>query len=227
LPRDVRLSRSNLRCQTDVARLKGEKEAFEQSNEPDDADEEELKNWNYAKDLERQIRELKADNREALKELAKLEKTAARSRPKKKKTPPLAEGSDREWVCVQAARDSLQPVFDQIASLEATLAAYEQIKRDLTVARACFRKLTDEFVSELKNRCSFMGDDRKRALVLELFEQDVQGGLDEAVAEKRQILLSFVQNIWDKYRVTLLERKAARDQWVTRLMETLTKLNYV
>ena len=36
-------------AKTEVARLKGEKEAFEQSNEPDDADEEELKNWNYAK----------------------------------------------------------------------------------------------------------------------------------------------------------------------------------
>ena len=46
-------------AKTDVARLKGEKEAFEQSNEPDDADEEDLKNWNYAKELERQIRELK------------------------------------------------------------------------------------------------------------------------------------------------------------------------
>ena len=61
-------------AKADVARLKGEKEAFEQSNEPDDADEEELKNWNYAKDLERQIRELKAENRDALKELAKTRK---------------------------------------------------------------------------------------------------------------------------------------------------------
>ena len=61
-------------AKTDVARLKSEKEAFEQSNEPDDADEQELKNWNYAKDLERQIRELKAENRDALKELAKTRK---------------------------------------------------------------------------------------------------------------------------------------------------------
>ena len=32
-------------AKADVARLKGEKEAFEQSNEPDDADEEELPTW--------------------------------------------------------------------------------------------------------------------------------------------------------------------------------------
>ena len=42
------------------------------------------------------------------------------------------------------------------------------MKRDLAAARASFRKLTDEFVSELEARCGFMGDDKKRALVLEL-----------------------------------------------------------
>jgi type I restriction enzyme M protein len=40
----------------DIARLKGEKETFEQSNAPDDAEEEDLANWNYARDLERQAR---------------------------------------------------------------------------------------------------------------------------------------------------------------------------
>ena len=51
-------------AKADIARLKGEKEAFEQSNAPDDLDEEELAAWNYAKDLESQIKEAK----EAIKE---------------------------------------------------------------------------------------------------------------------------------------------------------------
>ena len=79
---------------------------------------------------------------------------------------------------MQTAKASLQPALDQIAALEATLAPYEEIKRDLAVARARFRNLTDAFVSELKNRCGFMGDDKKRVLVLERFAQDVQDGLD-------------------------------------------------
>jgi type I restriction enzyme M protein len=83
-------------AKTDVARLKGEKEAFEQSNEPDDADEEELKIWNYAKDLERQIRELKAENKDALKELAKAEKVAAGNPSSKRKPHPLAGGGKGE-----------------------------------------------------------------------------------------------------------------------------------
>jgi len=66
-----------------------------------------------------------------------------------------------------AARARLQPVLDQIAQLEAALAPYEQIKADLTAARARYRKLTDAFVDELKFRCAVMSEDEKRALVLE------------------------------------------------------------
>lgn len=58
-------------AKADIARLKGAKEAFEQSNAPDDLDEDELANWNYVKDLDRQMRELKLDNKDELKEHAK------------------------------------------------------------------------------------------------------------------------------------------------------------
>ncbi len=202
-------------AKTDVARLKGEKEAFEQSNEPDDADEEELKNWNYAKDLERQIRELKAENKDGLKELAKLEKIAAKLK---------ATDADRRTAC--AAKAALKPVLDQIATLEATLAPYEKIKTDLAAARTRFRKLTDEFVSELKNRSGFMGDDRKRVLVLELFAQDVQAGLDAAVSEKRQTLTRFLESLWDKYRVTFNSLTSSRSNVVAKLAIALDQLGY-
>jgi type I restriction enzyme M protein len=65
-------------AKVEIARLKGEKEAFEQSSPPEDADEEELKSWNYAKELERQIKDLKSDNSEAIKKLKKLQKAAAK-----------------------------------------------------------------------------------------------------------------------------------------------------
>lgn len=199
----------------DVARLKGEKEAFEQSNEPDDADEEELKNWNYAKALERQTRELKAENRDALKELAKAEKAAAKLK---------ATDADRRAAC--AAKAALKPALDQLAALEAALEPYEQIKRDLAAARASFRQLTDAFVSELKNRCGFMGDDKKRSLVLELFEEDVQLGLDAAVSEKQQAVMRVVQGLWDKYRITLRNIASDRNALSNRLETIFQQLNY-
>ena len=179
-------------AKADVSRLKGEKEAFEQSNAPDDFDEDELAEWNYAKDLDRQMRELKTEHKDALKALTRLERAAARAR--------ATEDDNRAVIDATAA---LQPVLGQLSALEAALQPYDQIKEQLAEARARFRTLTGEFVNELKARCGAMNDDQKRALALELFAQDVQAGLDAAVAEKRQGLVRVIEGLWDKYRVTL------------------------
>ena len=128
---------------------------------------------------------------------------------------------------MQTTRDSLQPVLDQVAALESALAPYEQTKRALATTRARFRDLTGAFVSELKNRCGFMGDDRKRALVLELFAQDVQTGLDAAVSEERQGLVRFIEVLWDKYGVTLTTIRGERRELETRLDHLLAQLNYL
>ena len=207
-------------ARADIARLKGEKEAFEQGNAPQDADEEELANWNYARDLDRQARELKADHKEALKAFKNLERASA-------KVPSTSgRGAGVRDDALAKARASL-PVLDQLAQIEAALIPYEQIKTDLAAARARYRALTDAFVDELKARCGFMSDDEKRSLVLELFAQDVQAGLDAAVSEKRQELVSFVEGLWDKYASPLGHITAQREQTARELGSALKELGYV
>lgn len=202
-------------AKADVARLKGEKESFEQSNVPDDLDEKELKEWNYAKDLDRQTRECKVDNKDALKKLAKLERAAAKVR---------ATASEKRAAA--GVKATIQPVLDQLAKLKDALLPYEEIKRQLTEARARYRTLTNEFVNELKIRCSAMNDEQKRALVLELFAWDVQAGLETALADKRQELVRFIEGLWDKYRVTLTEVRGARISVEAQLEQFLKALNY-
>ena len=202
-------------AKAEIARLKGEKEAFEQSNPPDDADDEELASWNYAKDLERQVKELKAECKDAIKELAKLDKAAA-----KKKT------TEADHRAAEVARRELQPYFDQMAALESELAPYEQIKADLAAARATFRALTNAFVGELKNRCAAMGEDEKQALVLELFAQDLQTGLESAVRDKQQEMIRFTENLWDKYQVSLATLRSERTTVQDTLHHQLRELGY-
>ena len=114
----------------------------------------------------------------------------------------------------------LQPVFDRLVSIETELTPYECIKKQLGEARAGYRKLTDTFVDELKARCTIMSEDEKRTLVLELFAQDVQVGLDAAVDEKRSELVGFVEALWEKYRVTLMELQEGRGK-VEKLVDQL------
>ena len=204
-------------AKADIARFKGEKEAFEQGNPPDDTEEEELASWNQARDLERQMKELKTENREALKALAKLEKATAKVRAG------LFEGQD----AVTVAKARLLPVLERLAAIEAELAPYEDIKKQLAEARARYRELTAAFVDVLKARCDALSDDEKCALVLELFAQDMQTGLDTAVSEKRQELVRFVEGVWDKYRVTLTSLRDSRLAIERSLSALLEGMRYV
>jgi type I restriction enzyme M protein len=138
----------------------------------------------------------------------------------------LAGERQGEGERLYAAKTALQPVLDRLAAIEAELAPYEQIKIDLAAARARYRKLTDAFVDELKNRCGGLSEDEKRALVFELFAQDVQTGLDAAVNEKRQELVWFVEGLWDKYRVTLIELRDGRSKSEGRLQTMVRELDY-
>lgn len=202
-------------ARADIVRLKGEKEAFDASNAPDDADEEELANWNYARDLDRQARELKAENRDALKELAKLERAAVKAR---------ATTEDKRAAA--NANTALQPVPDQLATIEAALVPYEKIKTDLAAARSRYRELIAMFVDQLKARCAAMREDRKRTLVLEIFAQDVQAGLDAAVSEKRQELVRLIDALWDKYFSPLAIITRQRERLAADLALALTGLGY-
>jgi len=71
-----------------------------------------------------------------------------------------------------------------------------------------------------------MSEDEKCTLVLELFARDVQVGLDAAVGEKRQELVRFVEDMWDKYRVTLEELHCHRTSIERNLSDLLKRLTY-
>lgn len=203
-------------ARADIARLKGEKEALEQSNAPDDLDEEELAAWNYAKDLDRQAKELKSENRDSLKELAKLEKAAAKVRT-----------TDDDKRAAAKAKAAILPVLDQLAQIEQALAPYEKIKTDLAAARARYRELVQRFVEELKTHCAALREHEKQALVLELFAQDVQSALDSALAEKWQELDRFIEGLWDKYFSPMSHIVAQRERLAAALGTALKGLGYV
>ena len=200
----------------DVARLKGEKAAFEASNVPDDLDEEERESWNYSKDLERQAKELRDKHRKALKELKKLEATAGKARE--------TESAKLSAVRTKA---TLRPVLEELATLEAALAPYEQVKCDLAAVRARYRDLTVAFVEELRTRCGALSSQQERTLVLQLFEDDLQAGLDVAVDERRQTLRQLVEAQWSKYRITHSDLRNRRNNVEAALLHAVSQLGYI
>jgi len=198
-----------------VVRLKGQKTAFEASNAPDDLDEEALENWNYPKDLDRKRKELKAEHREAFKELKKLATAAGKAR-----------ATEETKLSAMRATAALQSVLDQLEAFEASLMPYEQIKTELGAARAAYRRLTNEFIEELRARCGALAFQQKQTLALQLFEEDLQAGLYGAIVEKRQVLIRFVEGQWDKYRVKLGELRTQSDSLEASLLQAVSRLGY-
>lgn len=91
---------------------------------------------------------------------------------------------------------------------------------------ARYRELTDAFVAQLKATCAVMPEDKKQALILELFAQDLQNALDVAMAEKQQALVWFVEGLWDKYRVTLRDVRTERAAAEEKLQDFLNQQAY-
>ena len=199
----------------EIARLKGEKEAFEQSNAPDDLEEEELAAWNYPKDLERQRKELKADHREALADMAKKNKAAS-----------LINATANQKKAAEAARKAMRPVLDALQAIDDALAPYGEIKDQLAAARSAYRGLLEDFVKVLKSRCDVLKDAECQALVLRLLAGDMRAALDTALAAKRQELVRFLEGLWDKYAVTLELLRGNRLGVEEVFREFLSKLSY-
>src|SRR5690606_37969978 len=101
---------------------------------------------------------------------------------------------------------------------------YEQIKTDLAAARATFRQLTNRFVEEFVSRCDALAHDEQQSLVMELFAQDLQAGLDGAVSARRQSLVRSVEKLWDKYAVPLTVIQGERAQLQMTLADMLEGL---
>ncbi|CAJ8147336.1 type I restriction-modification system M subunit [Burkholderia pseudomallei] len=199
----------------EITRLRAEKEAWEAQNSPDD--EEEAEGWNYAKDLERRIKELKDGIREELKRLKELEKKLGM----KKHTGNVAFIAEHAGL-----KDQLSPVLDQIAVLQTELEPYETIKANLAATRARYRELLNQFLDTLTQRCNDMSEEQTATTVLRLLEERVQQALEVALMRKLRALIDCVERLWDKYRVTLPRLHSERHDAESRLAVLLARLGY-
>ena len=120
-----------------IAALKAEKEAFEQSNPPDDADDEALASWNYARDLQGQIKDLKAVIKETLAPVKDLKKglkgRQKRFRSAEKRIqqltgsgPKSINRAEKDGQPAEPLRDELQKQQELMAVAEIEAADFER-----------------------------------------------------------------------------------------------------
>jgi type I restriction enzyme M protein len=221
----------------EVARLKADKAAFEADNAPDDLDDDDLANWNQAKDLERQAKELRGEHREPLRELGKLDTRISRLEAQLELPVPdnararTATGKKQEQLREAESQHAefstrLAPVFAALRRISDALEPYKETLEDLAEARKRYRALLARFLDELKRRCEAMTEDAKRELVLGLFAGDLRAALGAALAGRRRHLIQFAETVWGKYQIPLKDLRRMISQTDDRLTRMLSTLDY-
>ncbi len=211
----------------EVARIKGEIEAFEQSDEngSEEDGEEDGEKGNYAKELEERIKELKQsieDPAQRIKDLTKGPRSAG-SIAWARKHDQDASGLEAELVDL---RERIAPVEDDIRGVEQKLEPYRRLKGELTEARRKLRELSDALLERLDQAVAALDPDQRRDLVLGMSRDDLSRQVERYVTEHRQQIIASLESLWDKYRVPLRSIESEREASAANLTRIMKGLGY-
>jgi len=167
-----------------------------------------------------------ADEREKTdraKELAK-QRTAYARELRALPAPGKGSGASPLAPEVAAARDRLQSA---VATIDHTLAPYNQFKSDLAEAKTRRRALNATFVAALAAAWQTLTEEEAQTLVLGILRNELEAELASAVTARRRALVRTVENLWDKYEVPLTQIECARDEAAAQLAGFMQELGYV
>lgn len=148
--------------------------------------------------------------------LAKLDALAAREAELKAQ---LAEGSREIGSGGDGApdEDEGEPLSPEVR---------KALRQQLNAARAALKALEREFLARLDAARADLTEDAARAIVLTIERERLAAELDRRAAARVQAVIARVEGWWDKYRVSLRELEAAREQAAATLAGYLEELGY-
>lgn len=212
----------------DVVRLESEKEEFERGpegeGEESDGDGEEEKS-NYAKDLEAEWKELRASIKDRL---LRIKALTASDRTKGSIAHAEKKGLDHPLLQAELAEHeaAVAPVQGGIERLEGLLAPYWDICEKLKEARRHLRDLEAALLDRLDAARMMLTEEEGREIVIALAFEALERVLSAGVTAHRHQVFAAVENLWNKYRVSLAEREETRNETAEKLSAMLAGLGY-
>jgi type I restriction enzyme M protein len=99
-------------------------------------------------------------------------------------------------------------------------------RKDLAAAKKQLKELQGHFVVRLQMARSQLNEASARELVMGILETELRTILDRYVALERDLVESAFETWWDKYRITLSDIEADRDDAAAKVRSYLTGLGY-
>jgi len=219
-------------CKLEIARLEDERTAFEQQGEEagdaEDDGEDNGETQNYAKELEAEIKELKASVRESLDRIKHLSRG-----PNVKDKGSIAArkklGEDTTELEAELARleSEVEPVQGQMKALDSKLAPYEDVKKRLSEQRRRLKALGKALLERLDQAREELSADGCKTLVIELACESLERQLGRYVDEHLREILGVFDVMWDKYGVSLETIVRQRDTTTAAVGRFVEELGYV
>jgi type I restriction enzyme M protein len=212
----------------EVARVEEEKAAFERGPEDDaggDGEDEEAEERSYAKELKDALKELKNSIAAQLDRIKTL-----KAGKKEKESIAAAESADKDATAFRAELAKLEaeiaPVLAEMNDIKAKLVPYEEICDKLSEARKKLRDLEEALLERLESARGMLTANQVRELVLDLSREALVRVLSAGVTAHRQQVIAAMENLWDKYRISLTAREKTRSDVAGRLDGMLKELGY-
>jgi type I restriction enzyme M protein len=101
------------------------------------------------------------------------------------------------------------------------------LKKQLRAAKKSAKALAQEFLAKLATARADLSPANEQGLVLAVAHSGLGAHLDSHVASHRQLVVSSLENLWDKYAATLLELEQVQATASAALRGSLTELGYV
>lgn len=212
----------------EVARIEEEKAAFERG--PDDgsateSEEGEAEERNYAKELKDELKELKASIANQLDRIKTL-----KAGKKEKESIACAEAAGKDAAPLRAELAKLEAeiatVVAEMDDIKARLAPYDELCEKVSEVRKKLRELEEALLARLESARGMLSAVQVRELVLDLSREALVRVLTAGITAHRQQVIAAVENLWDKYSVSLAAREKNRSHVTGKLDEMLKELGY-
>ncbi len=118
-------------------------------------------------------------------------------------------------------------LLQQKQSLEAQLAPYKEITDKLKEKKALLKTLGQALLKVLKKKREELSADDCRNLALEITKDDLEAVLRKYIDEHFREVESALENLWDKYAISMHRIQTEREKSASQLDDYLKRLKYV
>ncbi|WP_027722123.1 HsdM family class I SAM-dependent methyltransferase [Maridesulfovibrio zosterae] len=215
------------KIEEDKARISELEAMFASANETD-AEEGETEDENTAlpKAVVKDLKEQKKDCNSQLKTLRKDLKDLKKDLERMNKSGTAQAEIDQQQTRIAEADSSIKSLNTDKATIDLKLKNHADLEKELKDLKSGIRVVEnqmDELVAKAREKIS---EDEAKELILERFHDELISRYDEYLRQHLRGFIAKVDNLWDKYAVTLNDILAERDREADVLSGYLGELGY-